>query len=82
MIFKIIWSKKAFEELNKLETLVAKRIAKAVSELANDPFTKDIKKLRGYDWYRLRVGDYRVIFSIEKDIIQVLKIGHRKNIYK
>jgi mRNA interferase RelE/StbE len=80
-MFKIFWDEKAFEELNKLEAIISRRIAKIVSEMANDPFTKDIKKLKGCDWYRLRVGDYRIIFAIEEDTIHVLKVGHRKHIY-
>jgi len=80
-MFKIFWDEKAFEELNKLEAVIARRIAKTVSEMANDPFAKDIKKLRGCDWYRLRVGDYRIIFAIEENI-NILKVGHRKHIYE
>lgn len=80
-MFKIFWDETAFEELNKLEVIISRRIAKIVSEMANDPFAKDIKKLKGCDWYRLRVGDYRIIFAIKEDTIHVLKVGHRKHIY-
>ena len=38
-------------------------------------------KLKGSNDYRLRVGDYRIIFIFDRDIIKILKIGHRKNIY-
>ena len=69
MALKIVWDKKAFEELNKLEAAVGRRIAKKVDELAEDPFSCDVKKLRGVAGYRLRVGDYRVIFDIDNDTI-------------
>ena len=81
MSFKITWDDKANGELNKLEKVIARRIAKKVRELAEDPYSKDIKKLKGQDGFRLRVGDYRIIFDIEGDKINILKVGHRKNIY-
>jgi len=81
MIFKIIWDKKAQDELDKLEVQIAKRIILKVRELEENPFSKDIKKLQGENSFRLRVGDYRVVFDIIRDAIIVLKIGHRKNIY-
>jgi len=82
MIFKIIWDKKAIDELEKLELLISRRIILKVKELAEDPFSKDIKKLKGETSFRLRVGDYRVIFDIIRDAIIILKVGHRKNIYE
>lgn len=81
MPFKIIWDERAHDSLNKLEPIISRRILKKVDELSENPFFKDIKKLKGRDDFRLRVGDYRIIFCIEKNIIQILKVGHRKNIY-
>lgn len=81
MPFKIIWDEKAYDSLNKLEPIISRRILKKIDELSETPFSKDIKKLKGRDDFRLRIGDYRVIFSIEQNMIQVLKVGHRKNIY-
>jgi len=81
MMFKIIWDEKAYEGLNKLENSISRRITKKVYELSENPFSKDIKRLKGRNDFRLRVGDYRVIFSIEENNIQILKVGHRKNIY-
>ena len=81
MPFKIIWDEKAYDSLNKLEPVISRRILKKVEELSENPFSKDIKKLKGSEDFRLRVGDYRVIFSIEQGTIQILKVGHRRNIY-
>ena len=81
MTFKIIWDEKAYDSLNKLEPVISRRILKKVDGLSENPFSKDIKKLKGNGDFRLRVGDYRIIFSIEKDTIQILKVGHRKNVY-
>ncbi len=81
MPFKIVWDEKAYNSLNKLEPSISRRILKKVDELSENPFSKDIKKLKRSDDFRLRIGDYRVIFSIEQNIVQILKVGHRKNIY-
>ena len=56
-------------------------IFKKVEELSEDLFSKDVKKLKGSNDFRLRVGDYRIIFSIEGETIIILKVGHRNNIY-
>ncbi len=81
MVFKIVWDEKADIELNKLEPSISRRIFKKVNELSENPFSKDIKRLKGSNDFRLRIGDYRVIVSIDQDTIQILKVGHRKNIY-
>lgn len=75
------WKEHALQNIEKLENSIARRIVKKVEELSENPFSKDIKKLKGSNDFRLRVGDYRVIFSIEQETIQILKVGHRKNIY-
>lgn len=81
MPFIIIWDEKAFDQLNKLESVISTRIAKKVRELEKNPYSGDIKKLKGQEGYRLRVGDYRAIFDIQRDKIIILKVGHRKYIY-
>lgn len=81
MPFKIVWDEKAYDSLNKLEPSISRRIFKKVEELSENPFSKDIKRLKECNDFRLRVGDYRVIFFIEQNTLQILKIGHRKNIY-
>ncbi len=80
-MYNIEWKEHALQNLEKFENSISRRIIKKIEELSENPFSKDIKRLKGRDDFRLRVGDYRVIFSIEKDIIQILKVGHRKNIY-
>lgn len=62
---------------------VAKRIYDKVSELRVDPYS-NIRKLRCTPYFRLRVGDYRVILEIRKKelYVLVLKVGHRSVVYK
>jgi len=82
MTYKIEFEKRAFQELNKLDQIISRRILKSIKELQENFQDKDIKRLKGKDIYRLRIGNYRVLFNIEEDLIKILKIGHRKNIYK
>ena len=81
MKYNIEWREHALQNLEKLESSISRRIIKKVEELSENPFSKDIKRLKGGDDFRLRVGDYRVIFCIEQNKIQILKVGHRKQIY-
>jgi len=81
MRFQIIWSESAANELRKMERTVSKRIFKKVSQLSKNP-SHDVTKLVGVPYFRLRVGDYRIIIDIQKNKFQVLiiKVGHRKSI--
>ena len=81
MGFYISWHKKANNELEKLPAAISRRILNSVDKLKENPFLMDIKKLKGREGYRLRVGDYRVLFVIDKEEIKIIKVGHRKNIY-
>ena len=84
MIFQIIWSESAAKELKKLDKTVAKRIFKKVSELSENPYHLEVTKMVGDPYFRLRIGDYRVIFDIQNDMLRILilNVGHRKNVYK
>ena len=82
MNFKIIWDTKAKKDFKKLEKIIAIRIYKKINSLKENFNSVDIKRLQNSDLFRLRVGDYRVLFEIEKNIIIILKISNRKNIYK
>jgi mRNA interferase RelE/StbE len=76
-------SEKANKTLDKLEDEVSNRIIKKLGEVEDWP-GHYLESLQGYPHYKLRVGDYRVIVDWERDddTIYVLKIGHRRNIYK
>jgi mRNA interferase RelE/StbE len=83
MHYQIVWSEPAADELRKLNRQLAKPIFHKVSELKEDPF-RYVTKLVGSPTYGLRVGDYRVILEIQGSCLKilVLKIGHRRDIYK
>ena len=81
MTIDIKWDERALNELNKLENQISLRIFKKIEELREGFQSKDVKRLKGKEEFRLRVGDYRIIFSLVGNLITIWKIGHRKNIY-
>lgn len=83
-MFKIDWTEKSLKQLNNLNQNISSRIIKKVNELMENPFSKDIKRLKGENAFRLRVGDYRIILDIDvkNKMIYILRLGHRKNIYE
>ena len=68
----------------KLDKKIIPVIKAAIADLADNPRPYGYKKLKGEDAYRIRVGDYRVIYEINDDkiIVTVVMVGHRKDIYK
>jgi len=83
-MYELIYSPTALKQLEKLKGNIKERIIIALERLRIRPESCNIKKLIGMQGYRFRVGDYRIIFDIEKEklLILILQIGHRKNIYK
>lgn len=67
----------------KLPATVATKIETSLLQLGENPRPPGCKKLKGRKGYRIRVGDYRIIYEIEDNILRiiVIDIGHRKNIY-
>jgi mRNA interferase RelE/StbE len=83
MTFEIRWTETTFKKLQKLDHAAQERIIERLDEAAADPFAM-AKKLSGVNLYSIRVGDYRVIVSIEKRkmLVLVVDLGHRSKIYK
>lgn len=85
MSYQIEIKKVAQKFLKQIPQKNALKIMDAIDELANDPFPPGYKKLKYTEnEYRIRIGDYRVIYSINNNelIIEIIKIGHRKDVYK
>ena len=75
----------ALKELEKLPKQVIPRIVTAIRELGVNPYPQGVKKLTGFDQtYRIRVGEYRVLYDIyeNKLVIEVIRIRHRKDAYR
>ena len=83
MSYEIVFSDKAFKQLEKLERNIQDRIIKVLERIRIRPESY-VTKIVGDPGFRLRVGEYRVIVDIDNDklLILVIKIGHRSKIYK
>ena len=83
MACKIEYDPKAIKQLQKLNKHEASKILDGIEAYVSDPIKTKIKKLKTpFDGaYRLRIGDYRVIFYEEEDLMLISKIAHRKQVY-
>lgn len=80
--FHVEYAPLAFENLRALPKTVASQIVRKISRLEQG-LQGNIKRLRQADFgYRLRMGDYRILFDVEGGTIVIQKIGHRKDIYE
>jgi mRNA interferase RelE/StbE len=81
--YEFVYTRRAETDIQKLDYITKKRIGKTLLRYGEDPF-KYAERLidsRLGD-YRFKIGDYRVIFDMEGEKIIVLRVGHRKQIYK
>jgi mRNA interferase RelE/StbE len=75
----------AEKQIRRLERQDQIRVLRAVRDLAREPRPRGCRKLRGYeDVWRIRVGTFRILYSVESDrlLVLVLKVGRRKDIYR
>jgi len=92
MRYKIIILQRAEKEIKKIPKDIGKKIIRRIYELGEDPRPLGCKKLTDYQssrtsekvCYRLRQGDYRIIYTIEEGLITitVVQVSHRKEVYK
>ncbi|MEH2275523.1 MAG: type II toxin-antitoxin system RelE/ParE family toxin [Nostoc sp.] len=85
MSYKVEILRGALKQLKKIPSELQERVQIKIDDLATEPRPNGVKKLKGEEnAYRIRVGDYRVIYDIFDDllVVNVLEVGHRKNIYK
>jgi mRNA interferase RelE/StbE len=83
--YSIEFAPAAFRQLKKLDRAVQVRIYAQIDRLADDPRPPGSLKLAGRDnIFRLRVGDFRVLYNVfdGKLIVLVLKVGHRRDVYE
>lgn len=85
MAYEIQLTSRAQKSLKKLEKRVLAKIASIIDSLETDPRPNGVKKMKGHDnRYRVREGDYRVVYQIDdgKLLVLIIDIGHRKDIYR
>ena len=85
-MYKIIFDKSAEKDLDNLPNEAVRRVAKVINKLSSDPRPPGFKKLKTSDenLYRVRSGDYRIVYAIAEEIkiINIRRIRHRKDIYR
>jgi mRNA interferase RelE/StbE len=86
-MYKVLFQKTAFKEYNKLPVKVRYKIDEALEIIRINPLSEILrfKKIRGKEnHYRIRVGDYRIIYSPQDEtlIVRVIRVGHRKDVYQ
>ena len=84
MSYQLAILRRAVKELAHLPEKERHRIETDIESLASNPRPHGVKKLTGRDGYRVRSGDYRIVFEIDDRLrsVTVLHVGHRKDIYR
>jgi mRNA interferase RelE/StbE len=82
--YKIRLNSSAAKELEALPTKDRKRLVSKIERLAADPRPSGVEKLSGQEKYRLRQGDYRLLYAVDDDdtVVVIVKIGHRRDVYR
>ena len=84
MSWTVDLARDAKKELVRLPASVQKRVARALLSLESDPFPRGCKKLKNRDGWRVRVGDYRILYFADKNARQIIVgvIGNRRDVYR
>jgi mRNA interferase RelE/StbE len=82
--YRIVILPVAERQLRRIDSGPRKRIDTAILALAGDPRPNGCRKLSGSEEYRIRVGDYRVLYEIEDAVLRILvvRVGHRRDVYE
>jgi len=82
--YRIFLRKSVLKDLEKIPDKDLKKIIKRIESLAIDPRPPGCEKLSGQERYRVRQGNYRVIYSIKDRelVVWIVKVGHRRDVYK
>ena len=83
--YRLEWRRSATKDLRHIAAVDLPRIVAAVEALADNPFPPGCTKLSGSERsYRIRLGDYRILYDVFSGrlLIEVVKIGHRKDVYR
>jgi len=84
-IYRIKWKPSALKEFKKIERSIIPRILGTIENLSSDPFPSGVRKLQGGEHsYRIRIGDYRIIYVVfeSERLIEIARIRHRKEVYR
>jgi mRNA interferase RelE/StbE len=82
--YKVEWKRSAVKELRDLPKDAVERILKAVGQLSGNPYPIGVRKLVGAEHtYRIREGNYRVLYTVATSfmVVEIIRVGHRKDVY-
>ena len=84
MKWRVAVARTAEKELTRLSTENQQRVAKSIRMLEEDPFLPGSKRLKGREEFRIRVGDYRVLYIVDhrSRSVTIVAIGHRREVYR
>jgi mRNA interferase RelE/StbE len=84
MMYQLVIERNAQKQLAKISTGNYDKIIEALKDLIHNPRPHGYKKLKGRPGYRIRVGDYPIIYAIEDNIliVYILDVDHRKDVYR
>ena len=84
MTYALLIERRAQRSLSRIAVQDRERISDAIRRLAEEPRPHGVKKLSGRDAWRIRVGDYRILYEIQDEclFILVIDVGHRREIYR
>jgi mRNA interferase RelE/StbE len=82
--YEIFFRESVWKELKKIPKADLKKILSRIEQLGTDPRPMGCEKLTGHEFYRIRVGNYRIVYSIQDNelTIWVVKVGNRKDVYR
>jgi mRNA interferase RelE/StbE len=83
--YRVVFARSARRELERLEMSVARRIISRIEALATDPRPPGCVKLQGAaDLWRIRIGDYRVVYSVDDNarVVDIRVVRHRSDAYR
>ena len=82
--YKIFIKKSAVSELENIPKKNIKKIIERIQSLAQNPRPRDSQKLSAQERYRIRQGNYRIVYSVqdEESSVHIVKIGHRREVYR
>lgn len=82
--YSVLLKRSAAKELEALPLKDRRRVAVRIGALAEDPRSQGVEKISGQEKYRIRQGDYRVLYTIDDPAltVTVVKIGHRGDVYR
>lgn len=85
-MWSVAYTPEALKALSRMDRAIARRIRSKILALASNPLASNsnVKKLAGIEGYRLRVGDWRVIYTLKREILTVVivRVGNRREVYR